>query len=129
MTANKPPKAPDRFIRLLKKAMEDHPKKLSLREVARRADLSPAYLSYLLSGDRGVPSNDAIARLESVLGLTPGALFEAAGRPDDEALVFFRKEEAVRIVRALAPLPANQLPAVLKIIQRFVKKQGSAKEK
>jgi AraC-like DNA-binding protein len=57
MTANKSAKAPDRFIRLLKKAMAEHPEKLSLNQVAKRADLSPAYLSFLLNGERGVPSN------------------------------------------------------------------------
>ena len=67
MGENKNTKAPERFIRLLKKAMDEHPEKLSLRKVARRADLSPAYLSYLLNGERGVPSNDAIAQLERVL--------------------------------------------------------------
>ena len=40
--------------------MEEHPEKLSLRQVARRADISPAYLSYLLNGELGVPSNEPL---------------------------------------------------------------------
>ena len=123
MNENKPAKAPERFIRLLKRAMEEHPKKLSLRQVAKRADISPAYLSLLLNEERGVPSNEAIAQLERVLNIPDRELFKAAGRPDDQALEFFRKEDAGSIVRTLAPLPNNQLSAVRKIIEHFVQRR------
>ena len=123
MTENKPAKAPERFIRLLKRAMEEHPKKLSLRQVAKRAEISPAYLSLLLNEERGVPSNEAIAQLERVLNIPDRELFKAAGRPDDQALEFFRKEDAGSIVRTLAPLPNNQLSAVRKIIEHFVQRR------
>src|SRR5208282_5658311 len=126
MNENKPAKAPERFIRLLKKAMDEHPEKMSLRQVARNADISPAYLSLLLNGERGVPSNDAIGQLERVLNIPEGELFKAAGRPNDQALEFFRKEEAGSIVRALAPLPNSQLSAVRKMIENFVKRPHHA---
>ena len=126
MAATKSSKAPERFIRLLQKAMNEHPEGLSLREVARRADLSPAYLSLLLSGERSAPSNEAIAQLESVLKLPKGDLFKAAGKPDDRALEFFRKEEATPIVQALASLPNSDLPEVRKLIERFAKRKGAA---
>jgi len=129
MTENRPAKAPDRFIRLLKKAMDEHPHKLSLRQVAKRADISPAYLSLLLNGERGVPSNDAIAQLERVLDIPDGDLFKAAGKPNRQALEFFRKEQAGPIMRTLAPLPSNQLAAVLKMLEDFVKRQNRAKTK
>jgi transcriptional regulator with XRE-family HTH domain len=125
MTAKRPTKAPERFIRLLKKAMDEHPEKPSLREVARRAGLSPAYLSYLLSGDRGVPTNAAIAQLEEVLNIPKGELFKAAGKPNDAALDFFRKEEAGPIVRTLATVPDRQLPQVHKLIELFLKTRRS----
>ena len=121
--------APERFLRLLDQAMKEHPDRLSLREVARRADISPAYLSRLLSGERGVPSNDAIAQLERVLVIPEGDLFKAAARPDDQALEFFRKEEAGSILRTLAPLPNSQLAAIHKMIERFVQKQRGRKSK
>ena len=129
MAATKSAKAPERFIRLLQKAMDAHPKKLSLREVARRADISPAYLSLLLSGDRGAPSNDAIARLERVLNLPEGELFNAAERPNDQALEFFRKDEAGSIMRTLAPLANSQLTDVRKMIENYVQNQRRAKSK
>ena len=129
MAESKPTKAPEKFIRLLKKAMEGHPEALSLRQVAKRADISPAYLSLLLNGERGIPSNEAIAQLERVLNIPEGELFQAAARPDDQALEFFRKDEAGSILRTLAPLPNDQLSAVRKLIERFVKTQHRTKGK
>jgi transcriptional regulator with XRE-family HTH domain len=123
MNENKPAKAPERFIRLLKKAMDEQQGQMSLRQVARNADISPAYLSLLLKGERGVPSNDAIGQLERVLDSPDGELFKAAQRPNNQALEFFRKEEAGPIVRELASMPKSQLPDVLKLIKRFVRKQ------
>jgi transcriptional regulator with XRE-family HTH domain len=126
MAATKPNQAPQGFIRLLQKAMEGHPEKLSLNQVARRADISPAYLSFLLNGKRSAPSNDAIARLEEVLRIPRGDLNKAAGKPDASALEFFRKEEAAPIMRTLAEVPAGQLGRVQKMIERFVRRQHSA---
>ena len=123
----KPTQTPDRFLRLLEKAMQEHPDKLSLREVARRADLSPAYLSRLLSGERGVPSNDAIAQLERVLDIPDRQLFAAAARPDDQALKFFRKDEAGSILRILAKLPNSRLPEAREMLETLVPKHRSGK--
>lgn len=126
MAATKSTKAPERFIRLLKQGMDEHEDGLSLREVARRSDISPSYLSLLLSGERSTPSNEAIAKLETVLNLPKGELFKAAGKPNDQALEFFRKEEAAPIMQALAALPNSDLPEVCKMLQRFAKKKGAS---
>jgi transcriptional regulator with XRE-family HTH domain len=129
MTANKATKAPGRFIELLEKAMKEQPEPLSLRQVAKRANLSPAYLSLLLSGERSIPSNQAIANLERVLLIPDGKLQEAAGKPDDAALEFFRKEQAAPIVRTLTQVPASELGAVHKLIERFLQKGRRTKGK
>ncbi len=123
MVENKAAKPSQEFIRLLKKAMGEHPDKPSLREVARRSDLSAAYLSLLLRGERRVPSKDAIAQLERVLNIPEGELFTAAGRPTHEALEFFRKDEAGSIMRTLAKVPNSKLPAVHKLLEQFLKKR------
>ena len=125
MADTKTAKAPKEFVRLLKKAMDEHPDKLSLREVARRADLSAAYLSLLLNGERGAPSNDAICQLERVLGISKGELNQAAKRPDNTALEFFRKENAAPIMRTLAEVPDSKLGDVHKLIERYLSRQRS----
>jgi transcriptional regulator with XRE-family HTH domain len=122
VTKNNLNKAPERFIRLLKKSMDEHPEQLSLNRIARLADISPAYLSLLLNGKRSVPSNDAIDQLERVLNIPKDDLFKAAERPNDQALEFFRKDDAGSIMRTLAQVPSSKLPAVQKMIERFLKK-------
>jgi transcriptional regulator with XRE-family HTH domain len=122
MAEKKTSKAPERFIRLLEKAMAEHPDKLSLNRIARLADISPAYLSFLLNGKRDVPSNEAIARLEEVLHIPKDELFTAAGRPNNQALEFFRKDEAGSILRTLVKVPNSKLPAVQRMIEKFLKK-------
>jgi transcriptional regulator with XRE-family HTH domain len=129
MAENKPTKAPEKFIRLLKKAMDAHADELSLRKVAQRADISPAYLSLLLSGDRGVPSNEAIAQLENVLGIPKGELNAAAGKPNDKALEFFRKEQARPIMHKLGLLQNNQLAEADRMLDRLLQKQNRTKGK
>jgi transcriptional regulator with XRE-family HTH domain len=123
VTEKKPNKAPDEFIRLLEKAMNVHPEKLSLNQIARLADISPAYLSFLLNGKRDAPSNDTITRLAEVLNIPKDKLFKAAGRPDNRALAFFRKDDANSIVRELDSLPKYKLAEVVKMIRRGLKKR------
>jgi transcriptional regulator with XRE-family HTH domain len=125
MADNKAAKPPKEFVRLLKKAIDDHPDKLSLRELARRADLSAAYLSLLLNGERGVPSNDAIHQLERVLGIPQGELNQAAEKPDNAALEFFRRDKAAPIMRSLAEVPDSKLGDVHKLIERYLSRQRS----
>ena len=122
MTEKQPSKAPEKFIQMLQQAMEDHPEKLSLRQVAQRANISPAYLSFLLNGVRRTPSNEAIAQLEKVLNIPPGELNRAAQKPDNQALLFFRKDESGPIMKALNEVPANRLPEVRQLLERFLKK-------
>ena len=126
MAVLKPEPTREQFVRRLKKAMDEHPEKPSLREVARRADLSPSYLSYLLNGERDVPSNEAIRALERVLDIPLGELNTAAGTPDDVALEFFRKEEAAPIMKMLGNVPTSKLGQVRKLLQKFV---GQARTK
>jgi transcriptional regulator with XRE-family HTH domain len=123
VTEKKTNKAPDEFIRLLEKAMNEHPEKLSLNQIARLADISPAYLSFLLNGKRDAPSNDTITRLAEVLNIPKDKLFKAAGRPDNRALAFFRKDDANSIVRDLDSLPKSKLAEVVKMIRRGLKKR------
>lgn len=128
MAAPKPNQAPKEFIRLLQAAMAEHPDKLSLNQVARRADISPAYLSFLLNGKRSAPSNDAISRLEEVLNIPKGQLNTAAGKPEDSALEFFRKEEAGPIMRKLAEVPTNQLDKIERLLEQFLNRQRPKKK-
>jgi len=121
MTIQQPTSAPDRFVRLLRLALGSQP--LSLRKVAEKADISPAYLSRLVNGERGLPTDDTIiAKLEHVLDIAPGRLFDAAERPDDTAKSFLKKQQARPLMRSLAPLSDDELAKVLKVADELAKK-------
>ncbi len=74
---------PHGFRALVKKRMEAV--NLSLRTVASEVGISPAYLSRLLSGERGLPSDDTLIwKLAEVLQIDPPErlLVEAKRVPD-----------------------------------------------
>lgn len=74
---------PQGFRALVKKRMEAV--NLSLRTVASEVGISPAYLSRLLSGERGLPSDDTLIwKLAEVLQIDPPErlLVEAKRVPD-----------------------------------------------
>jgi transcriptional regulator with XRE-family HTH domain len=103
---------PKPFLRRLKQAFAGQ--SLSLREIARRTEMSPAYLSCLLKGQRNAPDNGMIAKLEDVLDIQPrGSLFDAAGRHDTVATKVFKDEGARRFLSSLELLPDEQRAKVL----------------
>ena len=121
MTTQQPTSAPDRFVRLLRVALAGQP--LSLRKVAAKADVSPAYLSRLVKGERGLPTDDAtIAKLEKVLDIAPGRLFDAAERPDITAKSFLKKHQARPLMRSLGQLSDADLSEVLAVAEKLARK-------
>ena len=121
MTTQQPTSAPDRFVRLLRVALAGHP--LSLRKVAEAADISPAYLSRLVNGERGLPTDDTIiAKLEKVLDIAPGRLFDAAERPDITAKSFLKKHQARPLMRSLGQLNDADLSKVLAVAEKLAGK-------
>jgi transcriptional regulator with XRE-family HTH domain len=120
-TQQQPTTAPDRFIRRLRRAMSGQP--LSLRSVAKQAGISPGYLSRLLSGERGLPDDDAtITKLERILEIPRGELFDAAARPDATTKTFLKKEQARPLMRTLEPLNEADMAKVLDMAQKLAAK-------
>lgn len=67
------PHVPERFCLLVRERMEQSG--LSLRAVALEAGISPAYLSRILSRERGLPpDDDLIMKLAAVLRIEPPEL-------------------------------------------------------
>lgn len=125
MPTQEPTPAPDRFVRLLRKALGGSG--ISLREAARRAGISPAYLSRLINGERGAPANETITRLEDALGIEPrGQLFDAAGRQDQVVSRVLTKDNQRILMRSLAPLSQDEFAKVLKVAERLARKYQSS---
>ena len=120
MTIQEPTAAPDRFIRLLDRSIEKQG--LSLREVARLAGVSIAYLSRLLSKQRGLPAKKTIEKFEKVLDIEPGRLFDAAGLHDALASKVFKNEGARHFLRSLELLSDEERSKVLQEAAQLAKK-------
>ena len=120
MTIQEPTAAPDQFVRLLDRSIEKQG--LSLREVARLAGVSIAYLSRLLSKQRGLPAKKTIEKFEEVLEIEPGRLFDAAGLHDDLASKVFKNEGARQFLRSLEHLSDKERTEVLREAARLSKK-------
>jgi len=104
-------------------------KGLSLRQLARQAQVSPAYLSRLFSEERGAPADKVIARFEQVLDIQPrGTLFDAAGRHDTVASKVLKKPNARVLMRTLAPLNDKELAQVLHVAEQLAAKHKHPKD-
>jgi transcriptional regulator with XRE-family HTH domain len=115
-----PTAAPDRFVRLLNKTIEE--RDLTLREVARQVGVSITYLSRLLHKERGLPVDKTITKFEKVLKIPVGTLFDAAGRHDELATKVFKNDKARRLLRSLEPLSDEEFAKVVAEAERLAKK-------
>src|ERR1035438_8869167 len=125
MTEQQPTSAPPEFVRLLDQAIRDSA--LTKAEVAFKADISPAYLSRLLHGVRGVPADSILVRLENVLAMDPpGQLFDAAGRHDAVISRVLKKKNARPLMRKLATLRDDDFDVVLSMADALARKYQPA---
>jgi transcriptional regulator with XRE-family HTH domain len=89
-------------------------KDMSLREVCRQADISPAFLSRILSGERGLPSDEVIIRVAEALDIEPPErLLIEAGRTGDNLKDILSKPHVPDLLRALGPLTEAQRKELL----------------
>ena len=125
MIEQQPTSAPPEFIRRLEQAIRDSG--LTHAQVAFGADISPAYLSRLLHGVRGVPADSILIRLEEVLDIQPrGQLFDAAGRHDAIVSRVLKKEKARVLMRKLAPLNDDEINTILNVAEALARKHQPA---
>jgi len=127
MTTQEPTSAPEPFIRQLRRALARSG--LSLRQAAAQADISPAYLSRLLKGERGLPAPETISNLEKVLNIDPpGQLFDAAGRHDHLVSKVVKKDNSRLLMRSLAPLTNEDFAKVVKVAEQLAQKYQSTQK-
>jgi transcriptional regulator with XRE-family HTH domain len=118
--------APSEFIRLLKQSFDASG--LTLTEVAGKAEISPAYLSRMLKGERGVPAIGIITRLEEVFDIQPrGQLFDAAGLNDSVVSKVLKKENGRVLLRSMGHLTDEDMATVLNVVNALAKNHAKAK--
>ncbi len=120
--------APVGFINLVREAMRTWG--LSLNQLAARAKLSPAFLSRILNGKRGLPSDGTILRLAKVLDLQPPErLLIEAGRIPEELRPVLGRTQMPELLRATGTLTETDLQQVLKTVQALALKRHRAKRR
>ena len=125
MATQQPTAAPEPFVRLLRETIREQG--FSLREIGRRIGASTAYMSRLVQKQRGLPTDKTITKMEKVLNIEPGRLFDAAGRHDHYAAeAFMRSPKTREFIRSLEPLTDEQYATVMKHALTMAKKYHPA---
>jgi transcriptional regulator with XRE-family HTH domain len=98
---------------------------LSLREIARQADIAPSYLSDI-ENDRRVPAEEMLRTLASLLKLDFNELMAQAGRVGDDAERYLKKHPSAGVLfRRLAEkgVGEDRLKQLLDDVERDPKKR------
>ena len=104
------------YIRQERLALQQTDKDYSLRKVAQRIGVEPAYLSKIERGDFAPPSEKVIIKLSEELNKNPDVLLAMAGKlsSDLQAIIQKRPELFAALLRELAKQPDH---AILKIVR------------
>jgi len=94
----------------LRKLRLDHPEKLSIREVSRRAGIDVSYVSRMEKDEVSPPSEEIILKLARVLGVDrPDELLRLANRipPDVQEIIRSHYPEIPAFLRSARELSAE----------------------
>jgi transcriptional regulator with XRE-family HTH domain len=94
------------FGETLRRLRMEHPEKLSLREVCRRAGIDVSYLSRMEKEEVPPPREEIILRLAHVLGTDPDRLLEPAHKipPDVREIIRDQYQEIPSFLRTAKDL-------------------------
>lgn len=97
-------------------ALQEKDRSFSLRQVAGRVGIEPAYLSKIERGDFAPPSEEVIRKLADELEENPDVLLAMAGKVSRELqeVVLKRPELIGELLRNIREMPDN---AILKIVR------------
>jgi HTH-type transcriptional regulator, competence development regulator len=114
--------APEGFVTLLREGMEK--RKISLNQLAERVGISPAFLSRILSRERGLPSDKTILRFARALDLEPAErLLIEAGRIPEEFKPMMTRPQIPELLRATGKLSETDMQDLIKTAEAIALKQ------
>ena len=104
------------YIRERREALRATDRRFSVRQVAQRIGVEPAYLSKIERGDVAPPSEEKIRRLAEDLGEDTDVLLAMAGKVSSDLLEVIRKRPALfaELIRQLKTLPDH---AILRLVR------------
>jgi transcriptional regulator with XRE-family HTH domain len=120
--------APEGFVNLLREGMEGQ--KISLNQLAYRTGVSPAFLSRILNGERGLPSDKIILRLAKLLDLEPPErLLIEAGRIPEELRPMLSQPQIPELLRAADKLSETELEQLVKTVKAITLHQHRTRKR
>jgi transcriptional regulator with XRE-family HTH domain len=104
------------YIRRTRSTRAERDPQFSLRRVAQRVGVEPAYLSKVERGLVPPPSEATIVKLAADLGENPDILLALAGKVsrDLQAIILRRPKEFAELIRQLKDAPDH---AILKVVR------------
>lgn len=105
-----------RHIRALREARAATDSSFSLRQVATRCGVTPAYLSRVERGEVAPPGEETLVKLAGDLAENPDVMLAMAGKisADLRAVILDRPQLFAELIRAIKTMPDN---AVLRIVR------------
>ena len=106
------------YIREARERLRKGDRRFSLRQVAQRIHVQPAYLSQVERDNVAPPSEATIRRLAKDLGEDPDVLLALAGKVSDDLQEVIRRRPAVfaELLRSLRAAPTH---AVLRVVREI----------
>ena len=104
------------LVRARREALRRGDRSYSLRQVASRVGIEPAYLSKIERGDVGPPSEATTCRLARELGEDPDVLLALAGKVSSDLKEIIRKRPRLfaELIRQLKEAPDD---AILRVVR------------
>lgn len=106
-----------KHIRAVREGLRREDRRFSLRQVAGRIEVEPAYLSKIERGDVAPPSEATTVRLARELGEDPDVLLAMAGKVSSDLQEIIRKRPKLfaELIRQLKEAPDE---AIFKVVRK-----------
>ncbi len=106
-------------LRKAREALQADDKTYSLRQVAKRVGIEPAYLSKIERGVFPPPSEEVIVKLAQVLGEDKDVLLALAGKlsSDLQEIIMQRPQLFAELLRQLKTMPNHALVRVVREVK------------
>lgn len=103
-------------VRRLREARGESEQGFSLRQVAMRCGITPAYLSRIERGEVAPPGEETLIKLAREIGEDPDVLLAMAGKisTDLRAVILARPKLFAELIRSIKEAPDN---AVLRLVR------------
>ena len=106
-------------VRTLRERLRKDDRRFSLRQVAHRIGVEPAYLSKIERGDVAPPSEAATLRLATELDQDPDVLLALAGKVSGDLQEIIRKRPKLfaELIRQLKEAPDDAVLRIVRVVR------------